>query len=172
MTTFLSYLYLPESPRWLVSEGRWAEAGVVLAGVCIKNGVTPMPLSTPDGKAADVEGSRVHGGVRVGSLVGLTPPKTGSKAGSISTLFTPKYKTTTMLLWGMWGAFGLCYFSTVELISLLYSTDTDGDDGTVTSCSFDYSFLVLVSSSELVSIFLTSHVIEQVTPLPVSQLYP
>jgi MFS transporter, putative metabolite:H+ symporter len=77
---------VPESPRFLYSRGRGAEARAVLERVAAANGT-----SLPEGE--------------------LVPPSGAGKS-RLAVLFEPKYLRTTLLLWLVWFAISIGYYGT------------------------------------------------------------
>lgn len=85
ISSLISVFYLPESPRWLVVEGRIEEAEGVLRAAAVANG-TPLTAFVLSNKA---------------------PPDNTS---SLMELFKPEVARISIPLCIAWLCFGFCYF--------------------------------------------------------------
>lgn len=110
--------FLPESPRWLVSEGRTEEAVNIIHYIAKTNNVLLAKFKFKQ------------------------PTQQKLKRIKLSILFSPEWLRICIALWIVWFSFGLCYYSLVLLLSKLYSNDENQ------SCSFQYSKLFLISLLE------------------------
>jgi putative MFS transporter len=80
---------LPESPRFLVSQGRYAEAAAVVDSVVKQSGaVESEPVSPP---------------------VADTPAEPRQKV-RVGELFSPLYRNRTIVLWVMWATMNFSYY--------------------------------------------------------------
>jgi MFS family permease len=122
ITSLLSIVFLPESPRWLLSMGKRDEAVKVIRKASLVNGHT-LPEFTLH-KIYEVD-------VSVNVLNILT-------AGRLQYVLIP--------LCVVWMIFGFTYYGVILFIGRLY-TDTNSDGSTV--CNFDYSSIFINSLAEL-----------------------
>ena len=141
-----AYRYLPESPRWLLAEGRVDDCARVLRKVAVVNDALEPRLrleASPAGRRRFAEReARAKRRARAasGSAGGAAPaaqamaargdapgPWVAARGGGCTVrLSTPGVCTlglrkTSALLWACWVCFGLSYFGAVDLITVIYS---------------------------------------------------
>jgi MFS family permease len=131
-STILGLMYVPESPRWLLTQGKPDKALRVLRAAAQRNGKDPFQ-AFPDGT----------------QLV----QKTIHKSESVWDLFSPKWLRTTMLLWGAWFGLAFLYYGVIIAVSLVFSVhdvDENGEGG----YEFDYSAIFISASAEILGLLL------------------
>jgi hypothetical protein len=77
-------------------------------------------------------------------------------------------RKTTSLFWLCWLCFGIAYYGTVDLITVIYSRKradpseevTAADDAVSSRCSFDFAYLALCPTAELFFVFVGQKIIE------------
>jgi MFS family permease len=162
-TVVLALAYLPESPRWLMLQGRTAEANELLD-----------EINQMNGRSKSGEG---YEGVPKFDLIPLTAEERQHSGESDEAglgyiqLLSPKYRNTTILLGILSLCWGLTYNGTVIFLSSMFADDSSGDasgevagfnassverflaegddddDGTIT---FAYGDILTVASSEVI----------------------
>jgi MFS family permease len=125
LTSLLSIIYLPESPRWLLANKKDEAAVKIIQQSALVNG-----HSLPDF-----------------SLHPLTPDSYESATYS-SMLLDPAMRKVCIPLAMVWMIFGFTYYGVILFISRIFST-SGGDDDNSNTCSFDYSSIFYNSISEL-----------------------
>jgi MFS family permease len=143
VTSLFSILYLPESPRWLMSVGRNVEAEQVLIDAAKVNGKTMPSFHLRDD-------SDKHGPKSIDYL---------------DILKDKKMRKITIPLWLVWAGFGCTYFGTVLFITRLYSKDGNDeskDEEDNGNCSFNYSLIFYNALSEIVAVAFNGFFLENV----------
>ena len=140
LATILGMIAVPESPRWLLTQGKHEKAVKILRKAAKRNGKDPFELF-PDG----VEITQQHSHV----------------SESVWDLFSPKWFRTTFLLWGAWFGLAFSYFGVIIIVALVFSShgevDVNGEDG---SYEFDYGAIFISASSEIVGLLLVLSTID------------
>lgn len=112
--------FLPESPRWLLSNGNTEEAEKVLEMIARWNGTCcPMLQFKPPLKKEGEENTH----------------------GDFSKLLTLPVRLHGMYI--IWAAFGFVFYGMSYVVADLFEADDDGRE-----CDFDYSYLLLIYSTE------------------------
>lgn len=140
VSAILSILLVPESPRWLCARGRCDEALEILQ-----------------------DAARINGRHDVDTL--LFPPgtilTTQEEHSTLRDLFSPKWKSITLRLWGTWLGFSLLYYGTIQAITLIFSSSNNeqsGDDAD----DFDFTAIFFSSSAELIGLTLVIFIVDRV----------
>eukprot|EP01031_Cornospumella_fuschlensis_P031901 gene31901-38569_t len=129
ITTLIGIYYMPESPRWLLTKNRSAEAAKIVAHAATVNDAALPPLFRLQPEAAEVHEKASLWDYRV-------------------LLTDARYRTQSLSLWAIWAMFGFTYYGVILFIGRLYE-NKDDDGGDDSQCSFDYSSLFINSTSEL-----------------------
>lgn len=144
LTAVVSILYLPESPRWLLSVGKIASAEKVLQDAAELNGVYLPPSFQ---LRPDDSNMRSHAS---GSP---SAPSTNTthhhkSINYLSIIRDRHIRNIALPLWIVWGAFGFTYYGIILFVSRLYTTSSESGD----SCSFNYSSIFFNAFSEIFSV--------------------
>jgi MFS family permease len=143
LTSMLAYVYLPESPHWLVQQGRREEAMQVIRQAALVNGVViPSHFKLSDR------------GIGASQCA-------GSAATYRDLLRAPETRATILPLWTIWGIFGFTYYSIILFISRIYSNQDSVSAGREGQCDFDYPVLFGNASSEIVSVLVSGLLIDR-----------
>jgi MFS family permease len=140
ISSLLSFTLLPESPRWLITQGRLKDAEKVIREAARVNG-TPLQefcLSNEEEESAH------------------------SSQYPIFDFFKKEPMSISFPLWVVSFAFGFCYYGIILFVSVLFhESSPEGEEEASNSCSFDYSSIFLSAASEFVGVFLTIHIIDR-----------
>lgn len=125
----IGYLFVPESPRWLCSQGRNDEAIEILRCAANTNGHDGQLLYPQGMKLEDAE----------------------DEESNFCELFSPRWRWTTFKLWGAWACFAFGYYCTVMATTEIFHTEKDSNTTLEDSENqFDYGAIFVSSSAELV----------------------
>ena len=133
VSLILGWIYVPESPRWLMIQGKHDEALQVLRQAAATNG--------KDGLETFPEGTRLLADDVAGEAEGL----------NFMHLFSRGWWKITLLMWITWFSFAFLYYGSVQVITEIFADDgneyLDGDDET--GYSFDYSAIFVSATAEI-----------------------
>lgn len=126
ISSALAAIYLPESPRWLIIEGRSEEAAQIVREMAAMNGQTLDPF-------------KFHQSVQ------------HDHAMTLSDFFSREHISLTIPLWSVWLTFGFCYYAVILFVTVVFEKTDENDDGL--TCDFDYAPIFLTAVSEVAGIF-------------------
>ncbi len=135
-SVLMGYYLVPESPRWLCTVGRCEEALWILRQAAKANGHDPDILFPEGIEIMAEEEEEVN----------------------FLELFSPRWRWTTLKLWGAWCAFAFGYYGTIMVITEIFgATHTRNrmlgeEEATAAkgTYNFDYGAIFVSSSAELV----------------------
>lgn len=140
---FAGMFFVPESPRWLVKQGRYDEALDILRKAAGMNGKDPnviFPQNTRLEKEEEFDSS-------------------------IKDLFTPRWKSTTLLLFVVWTGFAVCYYGVIMVITRIFNDEEQNDDDDI--ASFDYTAIFISSCAEVIGTAIAICFIDRIGRVPV-----
>ena len=162
MTSFFSIFVLPESPKWLMTQGRLDEAKQILLAVAKMNGTSMPPfrlvMTTSKDDQKEVE-KEVEREVEADNALEERLLLEKESSYSYSDLLRHRpIRSVALPLSVVWFTSGFCYYGLILFVTRLYSIDTSDDN--TTTCSFDYSALFINATAEVVGIAVSAACIE------------
>lgn len=125
ISSILSIIYLPESPRWLMIKGRVSEAEKIVKYVADTGNYAIGEFSLSADFIATVPDASFYDLVK-----------------------SPKMRRTTFPLTLVWMSFGFTYYGIILFVSRLYSTASESGS----SCSFDYQSIFINACAEFAGV--------------------
>jgi putative MFS transporter len=149
-STILGLIFVPESPRWLMTKGKPGEALRILRVAASRNSLDPL-IAFPEGTQL------VH---KDGGAV---------DSGTIWDLFAPKWLKITILLWGTWAGLAFLYYGVIIAVSIVFTTHLDNDedqDNNKGLYEFDYNAIFISASSEIFGLVIVLFTIDRFGRIP------
>ncbi|KAG7373938.1 major facilitator superfamily transporter [Nitzschia inconspicua] len=129
ISILIGHCFVPESPRWLCTQGRCEEALKIIRKAAAFNKLDADTLFPPGTQLEDEE----------------------KEESDFCELFSPRWRWTTLKLWGAWGFFSFGYYGTIMAITKIFGGDGKRHlVGGQETYSFDYGAIFVSSSAELV----------------------
>lgn len=134
VATALAIWWVPESPHYLVHQGRTDKALEVVKQAAAENGLNVDEVFPPHVLIKQDEDDEIH---------------------SVLTLLAPEWRYLTLKLWGTWFGFAFLYYGTVILVTLTFAENDqiEGAEGMKDgSYDFDYGAIFFAASAEVVGL--------------------
>lgn len=136
----LSYFYLPESPRWLLTRNRVREAETNIKMVMKVNNIIDSDFRLEPNQSSSSNSSN-----------------TNDDEGNCFDLF--KVYRISIPLALIWFSFGFTYYGFILLVSRIYSSESSTTDDSST-CEFDYAPIFINSCAEILGLFIVINTID------------
>ena len=129
-STVLAIRWVPESPHWLIYQGRNDKALEVLKAAAEENGVNIDEAFPPNVLVRPDDAPEIH---------------------SVKLLLEPEWRNLTLKLWGTWFGFAFLYYGTVILVTMTFAENDINTEGMKDgSYDFDYAAIFMAASAEVV----------------------
>ena len=191
VSTVVTLWTVPESPRWLIAKPKNQHCALyILRKAAATNGKDPYVLF-PSGTTL-VSSETDVAAVNQQQVVVPTAETT-----TFWDLLSPTFRSTTLLLWAVWGTYALLYYGTIIAVSQVFSNnnqqdnnnnnnnnniinsinhrdnnndnlnDTSDDNG----YHFDYAAMIIASSAEMVGVVLVLFTVDRLGRITAQTTY-
>jgi MFS family permease len=158
LSVLLGWWLVPESPRWLCTQGRCQEALDVLRHASHINHPCRDDQSFPEGTQLQAEVAEHRRNTTCCDL-----------------LLAPQWKWTMIRLWSLWGTMSFGYYVTVMVTTKIFvelepdATASTATDSTTTK-PFDYAALWISSSAEFLGSTFAIGLVDSVGRIPIQMV--
>lgn len=161
LSVLLGYYFVPESPRWLIAQGKHNDAIFILKYAAKLNGFSTYDID--------------H--YLFPSNIEIMPEQHHSQQqqnesflSSMKDLFQPKWRYIILRLWGLWSAMAFGYYGTILTIARIFQkkvtiSDNDGNNQQQ-RVEFDFSAILTSTVAELVGLTFIVFTIDKIGRIP------
>jgi putative MFS transporter len=158
LSVFASYMFVPESPRWLVTKGKKDQALAILRKAAEKNGINPYK-AFPEGITLQDETSE-HGDfselMSVSTVLQIQIFDSSFIPDLFVTLSQPRWKKIVLALAVIWGTYGFTFYGSIQTVTRIF------DNAEGAELDFDYVAIFVSSSAELLGTYATIQLIDRI----------
>jgi len=140
IASIAGYFFLPESPRWLIDEGRNEEALAIVNRWAAANG--------RDTRIASLQKSPLH--------------ESDDRPGFFDLFTNATLRRSTLLMSVVWFAFGVAYYGVVMLLPRIFETGANPkSSGSCSSVDFNFRDLAISAAAEVAGVVVALFMIDR-----------